>query len=116
VVITRERHPFEGYSLGVIHSIRRRGVCLVLVILPNGSRSLIPVAWTDWNTEQSAGTSAGSTTNSHTSRDLGRIRDLLHLRKIIYGLAGRYRTFTSKLLKMPGTPLSRSRDRPLRGR
>ena len=32
----------------MISSIKRRGVLLVLVILPNGSRSLIPAAWTDW--------------------------------------------------------------------
>jgi hypothetical protein len=48
VTITRERHPFEGQSLAVISSIRRRGVLLVLVVLPDGSRSLIPADWTDW--------------------------------------------------------------------
>ena len=48
MTITRERHPFEGQSLAVISSIRRRGVLLVLVVLPDGSRSLIPADWTDW--------------------------------------------------------------------
>ena len=38
VVITRKRYRFEGCSLAVITSIRRRGVRLVLVILPNGTR------------------------------------------------------------------------------
>jgi hypothetical protein len=47
VTIVRKRHAFEGQTLSVISSIKRRGVLLVLVILPNGSRSLIPVAWTD---------------------------------------------------------------------
>jgi Family of unknown function (DUF5372) len=87
VVITRERHPFEGHSLAVIHSIRRRGVRLVLAILPNGTRSLIPVAWTDWNPEQSAET--GARANSHISHDLGRLGDLLHLRMIINALLSR---------------------------
>src|SRR4029077_1936753 len=48
VTIIRERHAFEGQTLAVISSIKRRGVLLVLVILPNGSRSLIPASWTDW--------------------------------------------------------------------
>ena len=84
VIITRERHPFEGRSLSVIHSIRRRGVRLVLVILPNGTRSLIPAAWTDWNLEP-----AGSGANSPISHDLGRLGDLLRLRKIINALLSR---------------------------
>jgi hypothetical protein len=85
VVITRERHPFEGRSLAVIHSIRRRGVRLVLVILPNGTRSLIPVAWTDWKPEQSTERAA----DSDISHDLSRLGDLLHLRTIINALLSR---------------------------
>jgi hypothetical protein len=48
VTVIRRRHAFEGQTLSVIHAIKRRGALLVLVILPNGSRSLIPAAWTDW--------------------------------------------------------------------
>ena len=84
VVITRKRHPFEGRSLAVITSIRRRSVRVVLVILPNGTRSLIPVAWTDWNMEP-----AGSVSTSHISYELGRLDDLLHLRRIINALLSR---------------------------
>ena len=84
-MVTRERHPFEGHSLAVITSIRRRGVRLVLVVLPNGTRSLIPVAWTDWNGEQSAEIPA----DSHFSHDLGRLDELLHLRTIINALLSR---------------------------
>src|SRR5262249_35725159 len=76
VVITRKRHPFEGRSLAVIHSIRRRGVRLVLVILPNGTRSLVPTAWTDWNPESAE--LCGSTSN--ISHNLGSLDDLLRLR------------------------------------
>jgi hypothetical protein len=42
VIITREGHPFEGCVLGVIGSIRRRGVLFALACLPDGSRALIP--------------------------------------------------------------------------
>jgi hypothetical protein len=47
------------------------------VSLLNGTRSLIPAGWTDWNME-----SAGSGANSPISHDLGRLGDLLLLRKI----------------------------------
>lgn len=83
MVITRKQHPFEGRSLSVIHSIRRRGVRLVLVILPNGTRSLIPAAWTDWNTEPA------STSTSYISHDLGRLDDLLRLRSLINAFLSR---------------------------
>ena len=32
----------------MINGLTRRGVPLLLVVLPDGSRSLIPSAWTDW--------------------------------------------------------------------
>jgi hypothetical protein len=88
VTITRERHAFEGQSLAVISSIRRRGVLLVLVVLPDGSRSLIPANWTDWNAEQARRTPANDAGDG--AHDLGRLGDLLHLRKVIDALYGRH--------------------------
>ena len=70
----------------MISSIRRRGVLLVLVVLPDGSRSLIPANWTDWNAEQARRTPANDAGGAH---DLGRLGDLLHLRKIIDALYDR---------------------------
>jgi hypothetical protein len=32
----------------VMSAIKRRGTLLLLVVLPDGSRSLIPASWTDW--------------------------------------------------------------------
>src|SRR5947209_72958 len=86
LTITRERHAFEGQSLAVVSSIRRRGVLLVLVVLPDGSRSLIPANWTDWNAEQARRTPADDAGGAH---DLGRLGDLLQLRKIIDALYDR---------------------------
>jgi hypothetical protein len=88
VTITRERHAFEGQSLVIISSIRRRGVLFALVVLPDGSRSLIPADWTDWSAEQANQTPASDAGNG--SHDLGRLYDLLHLRKIIDALYDRY--------------------------
>jgi hypothetical protein len=86
VTIIRERHAFEGQTLAVISSIKRRGVLLVLVILPNGSRSLIPASWTDWRDLH----------DTETSDDvihapaLGKFGDLLQLRKVIDALQRRH--------------------------
>ena len=43
----RRRHPFEGRTLEVHERQRRRGELLLTLVLPDGTRSLIPAAWTD---------------------------------------------------------------------
>ncbi|MCP4204837.1 MAG: hypothetical protein GY769_23250 [bacterium] len=45
--MTRQRHPFEGQSLAVLGWMHRHRSLELLLILPDGSRSLIPAAWTD---------------------------------------------------------------------
>jgi hypothetical protein len=88
VTITRKRHAFEGQTLAVISSIKRRGVLLVLVTLPNGSRSLIPAAWTDW---RYADTNASpSDADIDHASSLGKLDDLLRLGKVINALLSRH--------------------------
>jgi hypothetical protein len=84
VTITRERHAFEGQSLTVINSIRRRGDLLLLVSLPDGSRSLIPARWSDWRKEGGGddGDDSPLPDDAAGSRDLGRLSDLLHLSRV----------------------------------
>jgi len=72
----------------VISSIKRRGVLLVLVILPNGSRSLIPAAWTDWR-DADVNASPSDDDIDDTS-SLGKLSDLLQLGKIIDALLSRH--------------------------
>ena len=45
VTLTRPRHPFEGRSLPVLGSMRRHGVWELLVVLPDGSKRLVPASW-----------------------------------------------------------------------
>ena len=45
--ITRVRHPLQGRSLRVLGGMRRHGVVELLLVLPDGSKSLVPAAWTD---------------------------------------------------------------------
>ena len=70
--------------MAVISSIRRRGVLLLLASLPDGSRSLIPAAWTDWRLKEALPTSIDDL--PHT---LGRVNDLLQARTIIDALLDR---------------------------
>jgi hypothetical protein len=88
VTITRERHAFESQSLAAISSIRRRGILFVLVVLPDGSRSLIPAEWTDWSPEQADRSPTDD--GGDGDHDLGSLEDLLHLRKVIDALIGRH--------------------------
>ncbi|MCA1697379.1 MAG: Y4bD/Y4pK family protein, partial [Actinobacteria bacterium] len=47
VRIVRARHPLEGRSLELIGWMRRRGRLELILVVPDGGRSLIPAAWTD---------------------------------------------------------------------
>jgi len=89
VTIIRERHAFEGQKLAVISSIKRRGVLLILVILPNGSRSLIPASWTDWRGPHDTNPSSSAAADVHALA-LGKFDDLLQLRKVIDALQRRH--------------------------
>src|SRR5262245_9554927 len=85
VTILRERHPFEGRSLPVMGTIKRRGTLFLLVVLPDGSRSLIPAGWTDWPAD------GGPLQSRSEQRDacLASLADLLHARGIADALIGR---------------------------
>ena len=48
VVVTRERHPLAGRELRVLGGMRRHGQLELLLVLPDGSKSLVPAAWTGW--------------------------------------------------------------------
>jgi hypothetical protein len=50
VLVTRPRHPLRGWRLPVIGAMRRLGRDELLVVLPDGSKTLMPAAWTDRDT------------------------------------------------------------------
>jgi hypothetical protein len=47
VTIIRPYHPFEGNKLAVFGRRRYQGKSHLILTLPDGSRSLMPVEWTD---------------------------------------------------------------------
>ena len=79
--ITRPRHPFEGRSLQVLGGMRRHGVLELLLVLPDGSKSLVPAAWTD--ADQSA------VDGEQSVATLGSLSDLLQTCELVADLAGR---------------------------
>ena len=85
VTIVRTRHPFEGKSLVVLKSMHQKGRLLLLLILPDGSKSLIPGDWTD----------IASTTQPHVvvtsnqTATLGSQESLFHARAVVDALLGR---------------------------
>ena len=46
VVVTRPRHPLEGRELRVLGGMCRHGRLELLLVLPDGSKRLIPAEWT----------------------------------------------------------------------
>src|SRR6516165_10777876 len=86
LTIVRERHPFEGRSLPVMRTIKRRGTLLLLVVLPDGSRSLIPANWGDW---QAAADDPFDSGAAHREPCLAPVADLLRARALVDAVLGR---------------------------
>src|SRR5580692_2229088 len=87
VTILRERHPFEGRVLLALGAVHRSGVALLLVVLPDGSRSLIPAGWTDLAAMPVAEPAAA--TENGRLHSLARLVDFLHARTILDALLSR---------------------------
>jgi len=82
VRLTRPRHPLEGRPLPVLGSMLRHGAMELLVVLPDGSKRLIPAAWTDLEPASGGDGSDGPGT-------LGAAADLLDLSVLVSGLCAR---------------------------
>jgi len=70
-------------------TIKRRGARLLLVVLPDGSRSLIPASWTDWKATEVADQPSATMPQQRREPCLAPLTDLLHLRVIVDALLGR---------------------------
>lgn len=47
VLVLRPRHPLQGQRLVMLGQMRRHGRVELLLVLPDGSKRLIPAEWTD---------------------------------------------------------------------
>jgi hypothetical protein len=94
VRITRPRHPFEGRPLPVLGSMRRHGARELLVVLPDGSKRLIPASWTD-----AALPDGGQAGNGPGT--LGTAADLLGLAVLVSVLCARSRDEREQAARNP---------------
>ena len=84
VRITRARHPMRGKQLPVLGQRRRQGQLELLVVLPDGSKSLIPAAWTDLDSAD-----VEETAESPGAAALGSLAQLLHACTVVRALSAR---------------------------
>lgn len=84
VVITRPRHPLGGQTLRVLGRMRRHGRLELLAVLPDGSKSLIPAAWTDLDHSEDTDPAGQATTAT-----LGSLTDLGHTVALVSALSAR---------------------------
>src|ERR1035441_6231639 len=73
VRVTRRHHALEGKVLEVFAKLRHRGKPHFMLVLPDGSRSYIPVAWTDFV--------GGSDSSAPSCSIVASTTDLLRLRQ-----------------------------------
>ncbi len=60
VRVTREHHPLQDHSLEVLGQMHCRGRLELLLVLPDGSKSLVPAAWTDYAADSQPGAGIGT--------------------------------------------------------
>lgn len=85
MVVTRRRHPLEGQTLAVLGRMRRHGTVELLVVLADGSKTLLPGSWTDMGISDGAGHVAGEP----STVTLGSLGDLLAASELLAALAVR---------------------------
>ncbi len=87
VTILRDHHPLQGQSLELFSWLHRQGDLLLTLVLPDGSRSLIPAAWTDLDLNHVKAEQTPTPDNRPpTSATLGSLSHLLHARKVVDSL------------------------------
>lgn len=82
VTVTRRLHPLEGQMLRVLGKMHRHGEEELLLVLGDGSKSLIPSAWTDFS-----GTRGRDDDAPEGTATLGRLEDLLWASELARGMA-----------------------------
>ena len=89
VTIVRRSHPFEGKTLGVFSKIHRQDRLYLCLILPDGTRSLIPAEWTDINSTVKNATTASCSDAPTPNANIGSPEDLLRTRTVVDALLRR---------------------------
>jgi hypothetical protein len=83
VRIRREHHPLQGRSLAVYGWTHRHGRLVLILVLPDGSKSLVPAGWTDLAQEIT------SASEVEASGSLASVSQLLRVRAVVDALLAR---------------------------
>ena len=88
MTVVRTRHAFEGRALKVMGRRHRGGALHLLLQLPDGSRLLIPAAWTDLHVStRSADVGCDAPESAHeAAATLGSVTELLQARTVVNAL------------------------------
>ena len=93
--------------------MHRQGQLHLVLILPDGSKSLIPVDWTDL----AAPAQPQQVRSAQTAATLGSVEDLLHARAVVDALLSRLAARQSENGNSPATkesPIASKQSEPLR--
>jgi len=121
VMVTRKRHCMEGQMLEVLGKMVCRGQIQLLVVLGDGTKTLMPATWTDFGAE----TEIASDISDHaTTATLGSLEDLVAIRALVDRLTQSQAARQSSCKEdnratkpaqsdtRPGRPASKGADQP----
>ncbi len=94
MTVTRDRHPFQGRVLRVLGRMLRHGVAEFLVVLPDGSKTLIPAGFTD----------AVAAPTPRAAVTVGSVEDLVQLASVVESLLPPTTTGTGCVEDATGVP------------
>ena len=85
--VCREHHPLLGKSLSVYGWTHRHGRLELILVLPDGSKALVPANWTDLSPE------IARRSEPEASGSLASVHQLLHARAVVDALLARRKAF-----------------------
>ena len=94
MTVVRDRHPFQNRVLRVLGRMLRHGSVEFLVVLPDGSKTLIPAVFTD----------AVAAPTSRAAVTVGAVEDLVQLALVVESLLPPTATGTGALEDATGVP------------
>ena len=89
MTITRRHHPLEGKTLEIFSHIHRHGCLQLILVRPDGTRSMVPAHWTDLNAQPGKQAPDGQEHSTPRPETIGSPSDLLRTRTIVDALLRR---------------------------
>ena len=99
-VITRPRHPLHGLELRVLGGMRRHGPLELLLVLPDGSKRLIP-AGTSQHADSTAADGGAGQDGGGSAGTLGSVTDLLAASVLVSAFSVRDRDEREQAARKP---------------